>query len=192
MIVFAGFALAAVLGSPEARAQRILALHPDPWAEVSALGAFSKTDYGNGTYSTSRHYTGEIGWNILPVTELEVSYSYSNNFFNSDPVQTTSSTDQTLGASVVQSLMPPHSFLELYVKGGAGQYNRTQTGTINGIPTKTVESKSPSGILGGGIRIHLTRGFELKAEGTAYLPNFNISGALNNFTVQGGLGWQFY
>ncbi|MBI3557441.1 MAG: outer membrane beta-barrel protein [Deltaproteobacteria bacterium] len=159
--------------------------------EISLMGSFSKSDFGNGTYSTTRRYTATFGLNLNVLTELEVSYAYTDNFFNGNPVQTTSVNEQSLGLSLVQGLLPPKMVIAPYVKVGAAQYNRTQNGSISGIPTTPQVEKSPSGILGGGLRIFLLRNFSLKIEVVTYLPNFNISGAKNNFSAQGGIGWEF-
>lgn len=162
-----------------------------PDGEISAMGSFSKTDFGNNTYSIARRYTATAGLNLTALTEIELSYSYTDTFLNYDPVQTTSVNEQSLGLSVVQSLLPSRLFFQPYVKGGAAQYNRRQSGTIAGIPTTPQSSKAPSGILGAGFRLFLLRNFSLKVEGVAYLPDFNISHAKDNFSVQGGFGWQF-
>lgn len=160
------------------------------WGEISLMGSYSKTDYGNHTYSTTRHYTGTIGINLTSVTEIEASYAYTDSFFNQDPIQTSAVNEQSLGLSLVQGLFPP-IFVQPYVKAGAAQYNRKQSGTTSGIPTAPVSTKSPSGILGAGIKIFLLQSFSLKIEGVSYLPNFNISGAKNNFSIQGGISWNF-
>jgi hypothetical protein len=162
-----------------------------PDGEVSVMGSFSKTDFGNNTYSTSRHYTATLGVNISPITEVELSYSYSDTFFNDDPIQTTSTNEQSLGLSLVQSLVPPQFIIQPYAKAGLAQYNRKQSGTTGGVPNVPTESKSPSAILGGGVRIFLLRNFSLKVEATTYLPNMHIDQGKNNFTVQGGIGWNF-
>lgn len=162
-----------------------------PDGELSLMGSYSKTDYGNNTYSTSRHYTGTLGVNFTPVTELELSYSYTDSFFNQDPVQTSKVNEQSLGLSIVQALLPPKTIIQPYVKGGAAQYNRKQSGTTAGIPSAPVSTKSPSGILGAGIKIYLLHNFSLKLEAVSYLPNFNISAAKNNFSVEGGISWDY-
>lgn len=159
--------------------------------ELSVMGSYSKTDYGNNAYSTTKRYTATLGINITPTTEIEVSYGYSDSFINYDPIQTTSINEQNLGISLVQSLVPKSWVIQPYVKAGAAQYNRKQSGTVAGIPTNPTQTKSPSGILGGGIRIYLLRNFSLKVEGVAYLPNMNMSRAINNLAIQGGVGWHF-
>ena len=159
--------------------------------EISVMGSFSKSDFGNNTYSTSRRYTATAGLNLNPLTEIELSYAYTDNFFNGNPTQTNAVNEQSLGLSLVQGLLPPKMVLAPYVKAGAAQYNRRQSGSVAGIPTTPQVEKSPSGILGGGLRIFLLKNFSLKIEVVTYLPNFNISGAKNNFSAQGGIGWEF-
>lgn len=158
---------------------------------LSIMGSYSKTHYGNNTYSSSRRYTGSIAYNLTPVTEVELSYTDGHTFFNYDPVQTTAVDEQTLSLSLIQSLVPPSWVIQPYAKAGAAQYNRRQSGTINGIPTAEVKTKSPSAILGGGVRIFLLSNFSLKAEVVYMLPNMKVSEAKNNFSAQGGVGWHF-
>ncbi len=159
--------------------------------EISLMGSFSKSDFGNDTYSTTRRYTATFGLNLTVLSELELSYAYTDNFFNGNPTQTTAVNEQSLGLSLVQGLLPPAMVIAPYVKVGAAQYNRKQSGSVAGIPTTPQVEKSPSGILGGGLRIFLLRNFSLKLEVVSYLPNFNISAAKNNFSAQGGIGWDF-
>lgn len=159
--------------------------------ELSLVGSYSKTDYGNNTYSTTKRYTAEAGAYLTTTTEIELSYSYTDSFLNYDPVQTTSVNEQTLSLSIVQALVPPSWFFQPFVKAGAAQYNRKQSGTIAGIPTTPVSTKSPSGVLGGGVKIYLLRNFSLKVEGVTYLPDLKLSQASNNFSVQGGVSLNF-
>lgn len=163
----------------------------EPFGELSLMGSYSKTDYGNGSYSASRRYSVTLGYNFTTTTEIEISYSISDSFFDNDPYQTTSINEQALGLSIVQSLVPRSWYIQPYVKVGAAQYNREQSGTIGTIPTTSTSSKSPSGLLGGGVRVYLLRNFSLKVEGVTYLPDMQIAEANKNFAVQGGAGWEF-
>jgi hypothetical protein len=188
LIAAAGVFAAVVITAPrEARG----AGGPAMDGEISAMASLSKTDYGNNTYTTSKRYTATLGVNLTLTTEIELSYSYTDSFLNQDPVQTTDTNEQTLGLSIVQSLVPPQFAVQPYAKVGVAQYNRRQTGTIAGIPTSPIETKSPSAILGAGLRVFLTRNFSLKAEGVTYLPNMHVDQGKNNFMVQAGVGWHF-
>lgn len=165
--------------------------HAFPTVEISAMGSYSKSNLGGNSYETTRRYTGTLGVNILPITEIELSYTHTHSFVNQDPVQTIDVVEQVLGLSVVQSLVPPDFWFQPYLKAGAAQYNRRQSGTIYGVGTRTVEAKSPSALLGAGIRIFFFRNLSLKIEGVTYLPDFHISQGKNNFAIQGGFGWSF-
>ena len=159
--------------------------------ELSFTINFSRTDFGNNAYSTARRYTTALGVNLTPVTIIELSYFYSDTFFNQDPVQTTSINDQALGLSLIQAIVPPDWVIQPYVKAGAAQYNRKQSGTVAGIPTRETTTMSPSALIGGGVRIFLLRNFSLKLEGVTYLPDLKFSQANKNFGVEGGFGWHF-
>lgn len=159
--------------------------------EISVMGSYSKTNFGNNTFSTTRRYTGAAAVNLTPVTQVELSYTYTDTFFNYDPIQTTSINEQVLSLSVVQSLVPPNWIIQPYGKGGVAQYNREQSGTVAGIPSAKTSSKSPSAVLGAGLRIYLLKNFSLKIEGVTYLPDMKFEEAKNNFSFQGGFGWSF-
>lgn len=162
-----------------------------PEGEISVTLSFSKTDYGNNSYSTTRRYSAAGGLNITPVTQLELSFMYADTFLNYDPIQTTSINDQVLSLSVVQSLVPPEFILQPYGKAGVAQYNRQRKGTTNGVPDREINTKDPSAVFGGGVRIFLLRQFSLKVEAVTYLPNLKFGSADDNFSVQGGIGWRF-
>ena len=159
--------------------------------ELSLMASYSKTDYGNSNYSTTRRYTSAVGYNLTAITQIELSYIYADIFFNQDPYQTTSINEQALALSVVQSLVPPNYVIQPYLKGGVAQFNRRTNGTLSGIKLKENLTKSPSAIAGVGVRVYLLRNFSLKAEGVCYLPDFQFSQGKNNFAVQGGVSWSF-
>lgn len=159
--------------------------------EISAMGSYSKTSYSSYSYSTTRRYTATIGINITSVTEIEASYTYTDTFLNQDPYQTSKTNEQILGLSLIQSLFPKKWFVQPYLKAGAAQYNRRQTGTLRGIPTVPSYSKSPSALLGGGLRIFFTKNFALRSELVTYLPDFHMSQAKDNFSIQVGFSFHF-
>jgi hypothetical protein len=159
--------------------------------ELSAMGSYSRTQYGDDAVSVTRRYTAALGVNITATTEIELSFASSESFFNNNPTQTLSVREQNLGLSVVQGLTPRSWPLQPYVKLGAAQYNRKQTGTTQGVPDREIETKSPSAILGGGLRIFILRNFSLKGEAVTYLPNMHVSQARNNLNAQVGFGWEF-
>jgi len=159
--------------------------------QFSFMASYSKSNYGNNSYSTQRRYTFAGAMNLTPVTEIELSFTSSKAFINYDPYQTTTTNDAILGLSLIQVIVPPTWPIQPYVKVGAAQYNRKQTGTINGVPTAPTSTKSPSAIFGGGIRAFFARSFSLKLEITTYLPDMEVDQAKNNYAAQAGLGWHF-
>jgi hypothetical protein len=161
------------------------------FGEISAMGSYSKTSYSSYSYSTTRRYTATIGINLTSVTEIEASYTFTDTFLNQDPVQTSKTNEQILGLSIIQSLLPRSWIIQPYVKAGAAQYNRRQTGTLRGIPSTPSYSKSPSALLGGGLRIFFSRNFSLRSELITYLPDFHMSQAKDNFSIQVGFSFHF-
>ncbi len=161
-----------------------------PTGQASIMASYSKSDNGNHSYSTERRYTATLSINLTSVTEIELSFTSSKNFVNYDPYQTTTTYSDILGLSFIQTLVPANWPLQPYAKAGIGQYNRKQEGTINGIANTPVTTKSPSAILGGGLRIFVASAFSLKIEAVAYLPN--MRGPIrNNYSAQAGVGWHF-
>lgn len=162
-----------------------------PFGELSFMGMYTKTNFGGGAYTTTRRYTLTVAVYLTSTSEVEASYNYTDTFFNYDPIQTISINEQTLALSLIQALVPRQWIVQPYGKVGAAQYNRMQSGTTDGRPTTPTSSKSPSMILGGGVRIFFLRNFSLKVEAVTFLPDLQFSQASNNFSVQGGVGWNF-
>lgn len=159
--------------------------------EVSFMVSFSKTDYGNNTYSTTRRYMGGVAVNLSPVTQIELSYTNTDTFLNYDPIQTTKVNEQVLALSLIQSLVPPDFIIQPYGKAGVAQYNRRRQGTTYGVPDREIVTKDPSAVLGAGVRIYLLKNFSLKVEAVTYLPNLKFGSASDNFSIQGGASWHF-
>ncbi len=159
--------------------------------EVSVMGSYSKSNLGTDSFSTTKRYAATAGYNLTPITEIELSFTYTDTFINYGTIQTTSINTQVLSLSVVQTLTPPDFPVQLYAKGGFAQYNRRQNGTIYGIPTGEVYTKSPSLVLGAGIRAFFLRSFSVKIEADSFLPDMKPAKFSENFSVQGGLGWHF-
>lgn len=157
--------------------------------EISLMGGYSKSTYGPNSYSTTRRYSASLGVNFTTTTEIELSYTYTDSFINDQPYQTTSTNEQVLALSLVQTLVPMNWPIQPYVRAGGAQYNKKQTGTVSGIPVPDVTSKSPSAVVGAGIRIIFFRVFSLKAEGVTYLPEHTQ--VTKNFALQVGLGINF-
>ena len=159
--------------------------------ELTAMGGYSRTNYSGRSYSTTKRYTGGLAVNLTSVTQIEASYTYTDTFFNYDPIQTTQTNEQILSLSLIQAIVPSSWVIQPYVKAGGAQYNRKQSGTIDGVPTTPSNTKSPSLVLGAGVRLYLLRNFSLKVELVSYLPDFKIRGLKDNFNAQGGISWHF-
>ena len=175
-----------------------LVFHSNPHAgksgrqgSASLMGSYSKTTYGPDTYSTGRRITTALAYNLTDVTEIEISYTYSKSLFKQAEIQSITEEEQTLSGSVIQTLVPPDWVFQPYAKGGAAQYNRKQNGTVSGIPTREVYTKSPSFLLGVGARVFFLQNFALKVEAIEYFPDFKFNEGANNIAVEGGLSYYF-
>lgn len=158
---------------------------------VSVIGNYSKTTYGEDSYSVGKRVTASFGYNLTDVTELEISYMTATNYSKQSYIQTMNVEEQSLSGSVVQTLVPPDWVFQPYVKGGAAQYNRKQNGTVYGIPTRESATKSPSFIAGAGAKVFFLQNFSLKFEAVMYFPDFEAKEGKNNVSAEGGLSWNF-
>ncbi len=159
--------------------------------EMSFLVSFSKSTYGDDNYSTNKKYTLSAGYNLTPVTEIEIGFTTSESYYKNSYYQTVTQNDQTLSASFVQFLVPQDFYFQPYVKAGAAQYNRKQNGTIYGVATPEVYTKSPSGLAGAGARMFFFGNFSFKIEAVMYFPDFKYGKGKDNYSVEGGLSFRF-
>lgn len=159
--------------------------------EMSLLASYSKSTYGDDNYSTTKRYTISFGYNLTAITQVEIGYTYSDSYYKNSYYQTMNQNDQTLSASVVQFLVPQEFYFQPYVKAGAAQYNRRQNGTIYGIATPEVYTKSPSGVAGAGARMFFLGNFSFKLEAVMYFPDFKFAKGKDNFAIEGGLSFRF-
>jgi hypothetical protein len=157
------------------------------------MGSISRSSFGNGSYSKSQRFTATSALYITSTTEIEISYTDARSIYNSEPTpkSTTKTTDKILGASINQSLSPRTWFLQPYVKVGAAQLNRRQQVTYDGSELPETILKQPSGLLGAGVRLHLTSFMAIRVELTAYMPDFKTSSAKENYEWDAGLSFQF-
>jgi hypothetical protein len=155
--------------------------------ELSLRGNYSKTNYGVGAYSTTKRYSISLGMNITPITEFEVGFMNEDSLYKNAEIQVVETREQSLYGSLVQTLVPPSFIFQPYIKGGAAQYNRKQTGRIYGVPTESIDTKSPSFLIGGGIRLYFTQHIAFRVEAISYMTNFKPSEAKNNFAVEVGV-----
>lgn len=161
--------------------------------EIGALVNFSRADYGNGTYSKTRRFTGSFAYYLTQSMQIELSYSDGRTFYNSNgsPRSTTDTWDRNLSLAINQALLSGDSVIQPYVKAGAAQLNRIQSITIEGVQQADSVLKQPSGVLGTGIRIFLSSSLSLRAELTTFLPDFHISAAKENYDWEAGLSFHF-
>ncbi len=160
--------------------------------ELSLLAGFSKTSYGEGTYTKSSRFTGSLAVNITSLTQIELGYTDSRSRYVSNSATSSSTTqtwDRNLSLAIVQSLLPKSFIVQPFIKGGAAQLYRIQKLTYDGVAQPESVLKQPSGVLGAGLRIFLHRNISLKCELTTYLPNFHISAAKDNYDWEAGLSF---
>ena len=164
-----------------------------PHWEVSLMGSFSRSDYGNGSYSKNRRYSGSISYYLTTTTEIEASYNDARSFYNYEPSphQTTDTWDRSLSLSVIQSLVPGNAILQPYLKGGGAQINRVESSTYNGVHQPDSTLKQPSAVLGAGVRISILHPLSIKFELTTFMPNFHISALKDNYDWEAGISFSF-
>jgi hypothetical protein len=160
--------------------------------ELSSGFSFNKTDYGSGNFSWTRRYGANFGYNFWDTSEIELSFQDSVVRTMITGYEDTTFHDQVYSLNWVQSLAPKDSLFQPFIKAGIGQLNRDASGMYYalGVAPPSTED-TVTGILGAGLKIHLTRSFGLRGEATSYLTNGRISTWKDNIGVTAGLSFYF-
>lgn len=158
---------------------------------LSGMGMYSRVRYNNSAESVTRRYTAAIGVLLTSITEIEFSYTRATTDFQDDPIQTNHTEERIMSGSLVQTLVPSSWVVQPYVKLGGAHYVRKQSGTIYGVATEPTESRSPSALIGGGMRFILSSTFSIKGEVVSIVPHMHWKDAENNVQYQVGVGIQF-
>lgn len=161
--------------------------------ELAAGFSFSQSDYGNGDYQWSRRWTGSFGYHFSDRSEIELAIQDVVNRTSISGYEDTTFHDQIYSINWVQSLLGKDYLLDPYFKIGAGQLNRTASGTYYSLggASPASEVDEITAILGLGLRIGITQVFGIRAEADTYLTGGNINTWKNNTSLLVGLSIYF-
>ncbi|OFZ00852.1 MAG: hypothetical protein A2070_15045 [Bdellovibrionales bacterium GWC1_52_8] len=158
--------------------------------EISSGFSFSQSTYAEGSYSWTRVWGASFGYNLTELTQIELSFQDVTDRTHIANYQDTTFYDRIYSVDWSQSFAGKNAGLQPYVKVGIGQLNREATGSYaNGIsPPEIVDSVM--GVLGGGLKIYLTRNVGLRSEVTSYLTGGSIRTWKDNTKLT--LGFSLY
>ena len=153
--------------------------------EVSSGFSFTQSTYSEGSYSWTRVWGATFGYNLTELTQIEFSYQDVTDRTHLPNYQDTTFYDRIYSVDWSQAFAGKNTAFQPYVKVGLGQLNREATGSYaNGVsPPEVLDSVM--GVLGGGVKLYLTRNLGIRTEVTSYLTGGSIRSWKDNtkFTV---------
>ena len=159
--------------------------------EVSLGGSFTNSDYGDGNYEWTRRWGASVGYYFTELTELEFAFQDVLDRTVIQGYEDTTFHDQITSLDLVQYLAGKNYAIQPYVKIGAGQLNRKGSGTYFGVIAPPSILDELTVVAGVGLKLHVVRGFSVRAEGTTYLVGGALNTWQNNFNVQLGISLIF-
>ncbi|MFN7685079.1 MAG: hypothetical protein ACK5QT_06670 [Oligoflexia bacterium] len=157
-------------------------------AEIELSGGFSfnRTNYSEGNFSWTRRAGGSIGYRLSLLSSIEFSIQEVVDRTRIIGFEDTVFTDNIYSINWVQNLFTLAA-IQPYFKVGAGQLNRSATGTYANGSNPNPVTDSLTAVLGLGTRVFVTRGFAIRAELMSYLTGGNIGTYRDNVGMNIGL-----
>jgi hypothetical protein len=197
-LISALFAFGLILVSPWAEANQ----RARPRVEVSAMLAYSKSDFADGYRSMQRRYSGTMEFKFTSVSSIQLEYtdsitkvSYQTRIGTLLPQATTEAItykDRIYSFNWVQNLVPQKWILQPYFVFGGGRMVRNYRREINEYGyVESASQKVETGVGGVGTRLFLTQNMALKGEVKTYVPRFQFSRWKENQMFSLGLSWLF-
>lgn len=169
--------------------------------ELSAMAAYTKSDYGSEYKSLQRRYTGSVDFKFTSVSSIQFEYTdsvqkadFQTNvgtiIVYNTPVNVTDRA-KIYSFNWVQNLVPSKWLIQPYVLFGGGRMDRRYKQSYPEFPNNTFEftQRVTSGTAGAGLRIFLTRNMAIKSEVKTYVPDFSFSRWKENQLLSVGLSW---
>jgi hypothetical protein len=163
-----------------------------PWRAAAgtfeySLGfSFNRSNYSDDDFSWNRRWGTSLGYHFNDRSEVEFAYQDIVDRTRIDGYEDTTFHDQIYSFNWVQNLLDKNSAFQPYVKLGLGQLNRSATGNYAGGASPPSLVDSVTVVLGGGLRLYLTRAFALRFEATSYLSGGSVRTWKDNIGVQFG------
>lgn len=171
--------------------------------ELSAMFAYTKSDYADGYKSLQRRYTGSMDFKFTSVSSLQFEYtdsvtesSYLTNIGTIIVYNTKVSVRERAkiySFNWVQNLVPSKWLIQPYILFGGGRMDRSYKQDFPEFPGNSFEFKQrvTSGTAGAGLRVFLTKNMAIKSEVKTYVPDFRFSKWKENQLMSVGLSWLF-
>lgn len=173
-----GILLASVLFGPTAEAGY--------WEFATGFN-YSRSEYSNNSFSWNRRLGGSVGYNFSDSSTIEVAYqkSYERNHY--EGFEDSAYTDQVYSMNLVWNVLGRTSQVQPYFKVGIGQLNRDASIYDSAGRSQIQHLDQVTGVLGAGLKLHLTKTFAIRMEGTSYLSGAKIDTWKNNFGATFGV-----
>lgn len=149
--------------------------------ELSGGFNFNQSSYTGDNYSWSRRFGATFGYYVSAMSQIEISFQDITDRTKITGYEDTTFHDQITSVNWVQTLASRKSPVQPYVKAGVGQLNREATGNYASGGSPPLLYDSVTGVLGGGVRLYLTKTLGVRAEGTTYLTGGSIGTYKDNF-----------
>ncbi len=153
--------------------------------------SFNRSTYSQG-YNFTRRWSTTLGYHFSERSGIELGFQDIIDRTVIKDYEDTTFHDRIFSANWVQSFFPKEFPIQPYVKLGIGQLNRDATGFYyNGLAAPPSEVDSLTGILGVGLRIHITKLFSIRSELSSYLVGGRLNTYKDNIALSVGLSF-FY
>jgi len=159
--------------------------------ELSVGGSYNRSifDPTGENYSWNRRWGASVSYEFFARSEIEFSFqdvidrtmivNYEDTVFH----------DRIYSLSWIQSLLPRSVPVQPYLKAGVAQLNRDADGTYAGGASPNPRVDAVTGVLGGGLRIYLTRTFAIRTEIISYLTGGEINTWQDNVAASVGVSY---
>lgn len=159
--------------------------------ELSGTGMYSRTKYSSTDYNKNTRVVASIGYTFFTFSEIELSYQKATDRTFIANYQDITLRDEVYSANWMQNLLPQSSPIQPYVKGGVGRLHRRITGSYYNTPAPDRDINQLTVVLGGGMKIYLTRALALRGEATSYLQGGRIRTWKDNVSATVGISIHF-
>lgn len=159
--------------------------------EVSSGFSFNRSNYTNNNFSWTRRWGASLGYHFSERSEVEVAFQDIVDRTFIEGYEDTTFHDRIYSVNWVQEFFGKNTPFQPYFKVGVGQLNRSASGTYAGGASPPALVDSLTGVLGAGLRIHLSRTFGIRTEATTYLARGSIRTWKDNVSLNVGFSVYF-
>lgn len=160
--------------------------------EYSLGFSFARSNYSEQDFSWRRTWGASVGYHFTERSGIEFSYQNVTERTQIRNYEDTTFNDQIYSISWVQYFAGKSFPIQPYLKGGVGQLNRDGNGHYGANPDLKPPSRvdSVSVVLGGGLRVFITKHVALRSELTSYLSGGSVRTYKDNISTT--LGFSVY